>query len=128
MFQIRRGGIKGLLVAYPDREFDRICSKHRAMIAYRPSMYKYNGGSTALEVIATSSSTEISSSRLNYSFIIQLLTLGVRIGVRHARALISDSLDIKTNDIDRRVSKSSSAVKLEQSMTCLWTARQLGRS
>uniref|UniRef100_D8QDB2 RNA-dependent RNA polymerase n=1 Tax=Schizophyllum commune (strain H4-8 / FGSC 9210) TaxID=578458 RepID=D8QDB2_SCHCM len=81
VFQIRRGGVKGLLVRYPDVVFDRICRdagrRGPMKIALRPSMRKYPGGPTVLEIHSVARRPR--SARLNRHFIILLLTLGVRL-------------------------------------------------
>ncbi|KAL1730421.1 RNA dependent RNA polymerase-domain-containing protein [Schizophyllum commune] len=93
VFQIRRGGVKGLLVRYPDAVFDRICSKAGRRgpmkIALRPSMRKYSGGPTALEI--HSAARRPRSARLNKHFIILLLTLGV--GLEAFEALLRANLE-----------------------------------
>lgn len=86
VFQFRRGGQKGLLVAYPDEDFDKICvranprARHvKYIYAYRPSMHKYDGGPTMIEINKVSGPPR--SARLNLSFIILLLTLGTKLEV-----------------------------------------------
>lgn len=97
VFQIRRGGIKGLLVRYPDETFDRLCRNRARMrrgtnvaIAYRPSMYKYGGGPTNLEL--NNHSSPPASARLNIQFMVHLLTLGVPFSV--FERLVQDQLDL----------------------------------
>lgn len=91
VFQIRRGGIKGLLVRYPDSVFDTICAEQSAssprehspphyLIAYRPSMLKYKGGPEMLEL--NDHSEHAPPTRLNVPFIMLLLTLKVPLQVR----------------------------------------------
>ena len=80
VFQMRQGGKKGVLVACPNKTFDSVCGRRKKFMAYRESMKKYDGGPTDLEVVATSGGS--SASRLNYGFIVQLLSLGVEINVR----------------------------------------------
>lgn len=77
VFQIRRGGVKGILVRYPDETFDRICSRGRVRgkIAIRPSMKKYSGGPTMLEIQDVSRPPR--NARLNRMFIPLLMTLGI---------------------------------------------------
>ncbi|TRM55909.1 RNA dependent RNA polymerase-domain-containing protein [Schizophyllum amplum] len=75
VFQIRRGGVKGLLVRYPDEVFDLLCPGPNMKVAIRPSMIKYQGGPTVLEVHNVSRRPR--SARLNKHFIILLLTLRV---------------------------------------------------
>ncbi|OCH93263.1 RdRP-domain-containing protein [Obba rivulosa] len=82
VFQVRRGGIKGLLVRYPDAKFASLCSAQlgypiapSVKLAYRPSMLKYKGGPTALELNDCSRCP--ASARLNVQFIVILLTLGI---------------------------------------------------
>ncbi|KAI0352487.1 RdRP-domain-containing protein [Trametes cingulata] len=100
VFQIRRAGIKGLLVRYPDHKFERLCGTKSPghLIAYRPSMFKYEGGPTALEI--NNYNAPPAPARLNVQFTILLLTLGVPLEV--FRRLLQDSLDvIGCIDIDR---------------------------
>ncbi|KAI0717592.1 RdRP-domain-containing protein [Cerioporus squamosus] len=80
VFQVRRGGIKGLLVRYPDDKFDVLCGAHAQadvtpLIAYRPSMHKYEGGPTILEINNVNSPP--AAARLNVQLMVLLLTLGV---------------------------------------------------
>ncbi|KAL5488413.1 hypothetical protein ACEPAI_6531 [Sanghuangporus weigelae] len=76
VFQIRRGGIKGLLVAYPDDEFDTICRMNKIRtpeqykFAYRPSMLKYSGGPTHIEINGISEAPK--KARLSLSIIVIL--------------------------------------------------------
>ncbi|KAL5508616.1 hypothetical protein ACEPAH_6235 [Sanghuangporus vaninii] len=73
---IRRGGIKGLLVAYPDDIFDIICRMNKIRtpgqykFAYRPSMLKYTGGPTHIEINGISEAPR--RARLNLSIIVIL--------------------------------------------------------
>ncbi|EMD41133.1 hypothetical protein CERSUDRAFT_111700, partial [Gelatoporia subvermispora B] len=97
VFQVRRGGIKGLLVRYPDDKFAELCAKHRGIptppsikMAYRPSMLKYSGGPTALELNDCSRCP--TSARLNAQFIIMLLTLGINIET--FEKMLKEHLDI----------------------------------
>ncbi|KAI0686125.1 RdRP-domain-containing protein, partial [Earliella scabrosa] len=97
VFQIRRGGIKGLLVRYPDEKFDELCRKHSSkssdsdsVIAYRPSMLKYNGGPTVLELNNHNSSP--AAAHVNIQFTTLLLTLGVPLEV--FERLVQDQLDL----------------------------------
>ena len=92
VFQIRRGGIKGLLVRYPDVDFERLCgrSSHRGWIAYRPSMLKYDGGPTILEI--NNHNAHPMPARLNVQFMLLLLSLGVPFEV--FQRLLQDQLDI----------------------------------
>ena len=95
MFQVRRGGMKGLLVRYPDDKFDALCAIHADsdtpfLIAYRPSMRKYSGGPTVLELLNHNSSP--TAARLNVQFIVLLLTLGVSLSV--FQRLLQDQLDL----------------------------------
>ncbi|KAI5121988.1 hypothetical protein M0805_001821 [Coniferiporia weirii] len=84
VFQIRWAGTKGLFVAYPDKEFDRICAEvdrsskpGQYLIAYRPSMLKYSGGPTIIDVNKESMTPP--GAKLNHAFIVLLVTLGVKI-------------------------------------------------
>ncbi|PIL36406.1 RNA-dependent RNA polymerase [Ganoderma sinense ZZ0214-1] len=93
--QVRRGGIKGLLVRYPDDAFYRHCGKDPQaqsglMIAYRPSMFKYEGGPTVLELNSYNSPPPVA--RLNLQFTALLLTLGVPLDV--FKRLVQDQLDL----------------------------------
>ncbi|OBZ65419.1 putative RNA-dependent RNA polymerase 1 [Grifola frondosa] len=100
VFQIRRGGIKGLLVRYPDDKFDRICFSQKSrsslkgarsyLIAYRPSMLKYEGGPTALEL--ANHSSRPAPARLSVHMILLLLSLNIsaEVFVR----LLKDHLDL----------------------------------
>ncbi|KAH9950119.1 RdRP-domain-containing protein [Amylocystis lapponica] len=98
VFQIRRGGIKGLLVRYPDKKFDKFCGLTRRqmasqppyLIAYRDSMLKYEGGPTMIELNDHSSSPP--SARLNIQFIILLLCLDISREV--FEQMVKDQLDI----------------------------------
>ncbi|KAI0959118.1 hypothetical protein AcW1_004042 [Taiwanofungus camphoratus] len=98
VFQIRRGGIKGLLVRYPDEKFDRFCYDTNSrtwdmpmhVIAYRPSMLKYEGGPTVLEL--NNYAHYPRSARLNVQFILLLLTLGIRREV--FEKLLKEQLDL----------------------------------
>lgn len=91
VFHIRRGGMKGLLVTYPDEIFDvawgntieerfRQAKMPEYDFAYRKSMLKYRGGPTAVEVHGVSEPME--AARLNFQFVVLLLYLGVDIKVR----------------------------------------------
>ncbi|KAI5119613.1 hypothetical protein M0805_007877 [Coniferiporia weirii] len=88
VFQIRLGGIKGLLVAYPDHLFNKICDTSRIkssrpvpgrqpILAYRNSMRKYHGGPTNIEIQNISEPSSIA--RLNHAFIVLLLSLHVNL-------------------------------------------------
>ncbi|KAI0751822.1 RdRP-domain-containing protein [Daedaleopsis nitida] len=95
VLQIRRGGIKGLLVRYPDERFDSLCQRHCAggtlpVITYRPSMYKYDGGPTVLEL--NNHNGAPAAARLNFQFTALLLTLGVPLDV--FMRLVQDQLDL----------------------------------
>ncbi|PCH41738.1 RdRP-domain-containing protein [Wolfiporia cocos MD-104 SS10] len=103
VFQIRRGGIKGLLVRYPDEQFDRLCvaasyptqrptrndARVQYDIAYRPTMLKYDGGPTHLEINSYSHSPGIA--RLNSDFILLLSTLNVPLSA--FEKMLRDQLD-----------------------------------
>ncbi|KAH9936832.1 RdRP-domain-containing protein [Epithele typhae] len=100
VFQIRRGGIKGLLVRYPDSKFDNFTGRSRPrtrasastqpVIAYRPSMYKYAGGPTCLELNQYNAAP--GAARLNVQFMVLLLTLRVPVPV--FERLVQDQLDL----------------------------------
>lgn len=91
MFQVRYGGVKGIVVAYPDADFDVICSDIRNKmrqpvgdmrpykIAYRYSMQKYDLGPASLEVHACSHPPR--SASLNFAFVLLLLSLGIAVDV-----------------------------------------------
>ncbi|RPD55108.1 RdRP-domain-containing protein [Lentinus tigrinus ALCF2SS1-7] len=103
VFQVRRGGIKGLLVRYPDAQFDALCgtradSDVAPLIAYRPSMYKYDGGPTVLELNNYNSSP--AAARLNVQLVVLLLTLGVSPSV--FQRLLQDQLDLIDNILTDR--------------------------
>ncbi len=79
VFQIRRGGIKGNLVRYPDDVFDKLVgtSEHGPYkIAYRPSMLKFTGGPTQIELVNHSNAP--GAAHINIQLILLLSTLGVR--------------------------------------------------
>ncbi|KAI8984846.1 RdRP-domain-containing protein [Trametes punicea] len=100
VFQIRRGGIKGVIVRYPDETFDRLCktTSPSVVIAYRPSMLKYDGGPTNLEINNYNSAP--APARLNFQFMVLLLTLGVPVAV--FQRLLQAELDmIGTISVDR---------------------------
>ncbi|KAJ7269529.1 RdRP-domain-containing protein [Mycena rebaudengoi] len=78
VYQVRLGGIKGVLALCPDEKFDLLCSPGKK-IAYRRSMVKYNEGPHVLEVQNISKSPK--RGRLNKQFIVLLLTLGVPLSV-----------------------------------------------
>lgn len=87
LVQIRYGGVKGILVPYPDEIFNRICmaedkrsKPNQYVFAYRPSMLKYKNGPTWLEINGYAKNP--TRARLNCAFIILLLTLGTQITVR----------------------------------------------
>ncbi|KAG7445556.1 RdRP-domain-containing protein [Guyanagaster necrorhizus] len=75
VFQIRLGGIKGLFVRYKDEDFDHICGSAGAKVAYRRSMFKYEGGPSTLEVRDINRPPR--SARLSIQFIVLLMTLGI---------------------------------------------------
>ncbi|TFY67076.1 hypothetical protein EVJ58_g1871 [Rhodofomes roseus] len=100
VFQIRCGGVKGLLSAYPDPDFERLCNTENrilnrdivgseVVIAFRRSMLKYDGGPTMLEI--NDHCSRPGSARLNEFIILHLLTLGVAWDV--FRKLLLDQLD-----------------------------------
>ncbi|KAI0637535.1 RdRP-domain-containing protein [Trametes polyzona] len=91
VFQVRRGGIKGILVRYPDDNFVQLCGcSPSALIAYRPSMYKYDGGPTTLEI--NNYNQPPTPARLNVQFIVLLMSRGVPVGT--FRRLLQDQLDL----------------------------------
>ncbi|TFK81241.1 RdRP-domain-containing protein [Polyporus arcularius HHB13444] len=95
VFQIRRGGIKGLLVRYPDDKFDTLCGARAGLdvaplVAYRPSMLKYDGGPTVLEINNVNSLP--AAARLNVQLMVLLLTLGIPSTV--FQRLLQDQLDL----------------------------------
>lgn len=82
--QIRIGGIKGLLVVYPDDIFYALCSRanggrrsNNYNVTYRPSMLKYTGGPLWFEINKVSQRP--TPARFNNGFIILLLTLDRRL-------------------------------------------------
>lgn len=76
VFQIRLGGTKGLLVRYPNEDFDRLVNaRGKQSIALRPSMIKYKSDFTQLEICGVS--RRRGHARLNIQFILLLLTLGI---------------------------------------------------
>ncbi|KDQ50366.1 hypothetical protein JAAARDRAFT_200044 [Jaapia argillacea MUCL 33604] len=95
VFQVRRGGIKGLLVSHPDDYFESTLSEDYGvtapspyLMAYRPSMLKYNGGPRMLELHSVSSCP--SSARLNRHLIILLLSRGIPLEV--FRSMLQEQL------------------------------------
>ncbi|KAI9059056.1 RdRP-domain-containing protein [Trametes sanguinea] len=95
VFQIHLGGITGLLVRYPDEKFERICGRGnpgRAKVAYRPSMLKYQGGPTVLEISDHNMSAMVAPARLNYQLVVLLLTLGVP--YEAFQRMLQDQLDL----------------------------------
>ncbi|KLO05696.1 RdRP-domain-containing protein [Schizopora paradoxa] len=103
VFHFRRGGLKGLLVAYPDNLFEKkICNSQssQVMIAYRPSMLKYKGGPVMLD-IQNVPDRHPPAARLNYFFIVQLLSLGVKLNP--LKRLLESTLEaIKSISSNRR--------------------------
>jgi RNA-dependent RNA polymerase len=81
VFQIRHGGKKGLLVAYPDDIFDRIAGPEGRdkVVVRRPSMTKYASCLNMLEIASISGPKGCAG--LNVQFIILLLTRGIPIEV-----------------------------------------------
>ncbi|KAI0773571.1 RNA dependent RNA polymerase-domain-containing protein [Fomes fomentarius] len=82
VFQVRRGGIKGNLVRYPDDVFDNLVgtSEHGPYkIAYRPSMLKFTGGPTQIELVNHSNAP--GAAHINIQLILLLSTLGIRLEV-----------------------------------------------
>lgn len=92
VFQVRRGGVKGLLVRYPDEKFERLggTSSPLHLIAYRPSMYKYEDGPTTLEI--NNHNLPPAPAHLNVQFTVLLLSLGVPVDV--FERLLQDQLDV----------------------------------
>ncbi|KAJ7723328.1 RNA dependent RNA polymerase-domain-containing protein [Mycena maculata] len=66
VFQIRFGGVKGILARCPGALFDRLCGSAGKKIAFRESMVKYRGGPNILEVRQVSKPPK--SGRLNKQF------------------------------------------------------------
>jgi RNA-dependent RNA polymerase len=79
VFQFRRGGIKGVLVQYPNKAFDELVGRGGKEIAYRPSMLKYKLSMEMLEICDVSKPP--GKARLNVQFILLLRTLGIPIKV-----------------------------------------------
>ena len=80
VLQFRLGGIKGVLVAYPDDHFEALCTKykpgcgsHKLKIAYCGTMLKHEGGPRDIE--ANRVSQDPTPARINHGFIVLLLTL-----------------------------------------------------
>ncbi|KAH9928858.1 RdRP-domain-containing protein [Fomitopsis serialis] len=101
VFQIRRGGTKGVLGRYPDEDFERLCNTENILvdkssvgpeivIAFRHSMLKYRGGPTTLEI--NDHCSRPSSARLNEYIILLLITLDVPLDV--FRKLLLNQLDL----------------------------------
>ncbi|KAJ6559991.1 RNA-dependent RNA polymerase [Mycena capillaripes] len=100
VFQIRLGGIKGVLTRCPDALFDEICDASDKKIAYRRSMLKYAGGPRMLEVQNVSRPPK--SGRLNKQFIILLLTRGIPFTVfEEFLQMQLDEIDKVTTDRER---------------------------
>ncbi|KAF7352146.1 RNA-dependent RNA polymerase [Mycena venus] len=93
VFQIRLGGIKGVLMRCPDDLFEQICGCSNKKIAYRPSMLKYEGGPQVLEVQNVSRPPK--SGRLNKQFIVLLLTRGIPLTV------FEELLQMRLDEIDK---------------------------
>ncbi|OSD01932.1 RdRP-domain-containing protein [Trametes coccinea BRFM310] len=93
VFQVSRGGIKGILVRYPDEKFERICGRRssRAKVAFRPSMLKYTGGPTVLEINDHNMSSAIAPARLNFQLIAHLLIR--RVPCEVFERMMQDQLD-----------------------------------
>ncbi|KAI0717586.1 RNA dependent RNA polymerase-domain-containing protein [Cerioporus squamosus] len=99
-FQVRRGGIKGVLVRYPDDVFDKLVGVGEAgpySIAYRPSMLEFEGGPTELELVNVSQAPL--PTHLNIQLILLLTTLGVLLSVfeRMLDRQLVPMADIPTN-------------------------------
>lgn len=101
VLQIRHGGNKGVVIAYPDEDFEFLCNHENGLLdkrsvgsnivlAFRESMLKYEGGPTMLEV--NDHSSRPSHARLNETFILLLLTNGVSIDVGCMRKAFSSYL------------------------------------
>lgn len=78
--QIRWNGHKGMLVGYPDAFCTDVLHMGENWIAVRPSMKKYDGRLTSLEINAVSHPA--GSARLNKMYILLLLTAGIPAAVR----------------------------------------------
>ncbi|CAK5274751.1 unnamed protein product [Mycena citricolor] len=97
-WQIRLGGIKGMVTVIPDDLFHRLCGGVTGKkLVYRPSMLKYSGGPNMLEIQNVSKAAK--AGRLNKQFILQLLTRGIRLEVFEdlLRLQIEQIDDILTN-------------------------------
>ncbi|KZV82971.1 RdRP-domain-containing protein [Exidia glandulosa HHB12029] len=75
IFQVRLGGIKGVFARYSNALFESLTGDADAVMAFRPSMFKYEGGPRLLEVNKVARSPR--AARLNIQFILLLLTLGI---------------------------------------------------
>ncbi len=83
-------------MAYPDELFEqKICKSaprpSEIMISFRPSMLKYKRGLTMLE-IQNVPDKHPPPARLNYFFIVQLLSLGVKMNVGLMRSSYLDKV------------------------------------
>ena len=70
--------MKGVLVRYPDDIFDRLVGTDGQgpyKIAYRPSMVKFDGGPTQIELVNCSNAP--GAAHVNIALILLLTTLGV---------------------------------------------------
>ncbi|KAH8813446.1 RNA dependent RNA polymerase-domain-containing protein, partial [Flagelloscypha sp. PMI_526] len=103
VIQIRLGGIKGVLVRYPDDVFDLKCGQGKK-IAYRPSMLKYEFGPSILEIQNISKPPRLA--RLNEQFIYLLLTLGAK------REAFVRLLDARISEIDDILVDRAKALRL----------------
>ena len=86
VIQCRWAGAKGLLVVYPDLQFEHICRLSQmdssrdvksSWIAIRDSMVKYEGGPTSLEVRDVSRNPHVG--HLNKQFITLLLSRDIKL-------------------------------------------------
>ncbi|KAJ6611459.1 RNA dependent RNA polymerase-domain-containing protein [Mycena sp. CBHHK59/15] len=102
VYQIRLGGIKGVLTRCPDDVFDTLCGCRGKKIAYRSSMVKYNNGSRILEVQNVSKAPKCG--RLNKQFIVLLLTLGIPLSV------FEDLLQVQLEQIAQMVTNREKAL------------------
>ncbi len=80
---------------YPDDKFDTLCGARAGLdvaplVTYRPSMLKYDGGPTVLEINNVNSLP--AAARLNVQLMVLLLTLGIPSTV--FQRLLQDQLDL----------------------------------
>ncbi|KAJ7589646.1 RdRP-domain-containing protein [Mycena floridula] len=88
-FQIRLGGIKGIVARCPDVRFDQIVGRSGKVIAYRPSMKKFSSTLTDLEICGVS--RRRGYARLNVQFILLFLSLGIPLST--FKELLQEQLD-----------------------------------